>query len=313
MSKADEIYGAVIESIILNGKWNFGSPVRPKWVDGSPAYAKSLLNVQMKYDNSEPNVLTQKKTPQKDPIQELFWIWKHKSNDVKFLREELGCTVWDEWEKEDGTIGKAYGWQLAEKKRDVKMTRELYNMFQSGEISRLYFSEKPNEDGSDGLNTDYVRLDQVDYLIYMPKTDPHSSRIKTTLWCVEDLDDMALPPCVYETHWQMWDGKLNLTVNVRNNDMGLGNPYNIYQYSVLHRLIAQVTGHEVGEICFNLDNAHIYERHMETLTEQIEAPMHDAPTLWINPDITSFYAFTIDDIKLIDYTSEKSRRMEVAI
>jgi thymidylate synthase len=87
----------------------------------------------------------------------------------------------------------------------------------------------------------------------------------------------------------------------------------VYQYSILHRLIAQVTGHEVGEICFNIDNAHIYDRHVGLLEEQVERPTHQSPKIWINPDITSFYDFTTDDIKLIDYECGDSIKMEVAI
>lgn len=303
MSKADIIYGQIIRDIVEFGQWDTNAPVRTRWNDGTPAYTKSIINVQMKFDNGEEiPILTQKRVPSKDPINEILWIWKYKSNDVRFLREQLGCNVWNEWEREDGTIGKAYGWQLANKFRKVKRTKELNEMNLLGEIDMLY-----------GDSSDYVYLDQVDYLIYMLKTNPYSRRIKTTLWCVEDLDDMALEPCVYETHWQLWGGKLHLTVNVRSNDMGLGNPYNIYQYSILHRLIAQVTNHQVGTICFNIDNAHIYDRHMDALLEQIERPMHDAPKVWINPNVKNFYDFTVDDIKLIDYKNEGTIRMEVAI
>jgi thymidylate synthase len=308
MAIADIVYGDVIHEIFLNGEWDTDAPVRTKWKDGTPAYTKSILNAQMKFDNSKEileSILTQKRVPQKDPVNELFWIWQYKSNSVRFLRESFGCHVWDEWEGKDGTIGKAYGWQLANKKRLVPMSEVIWDMYNNREIGGVH--------GYLECKDRYVKLDQVDYLIYILKTNPHSRRIKTTLWCVEDLDDMALEPCVYETHWQLWGGKLHLTVNIRSNDMGLGNPYNIYQYSVLHRLIAQVTGHETGTICFNIDNAHVYDRHMDILLEQIKAPMHESPKIWINPDITSFYDFTIDDIKLIDYKCEKSRKMEVAI
>jgi thymidylate synthase len=311
MTIGDIKYGSIIQEVADYGEWDYDAPVRTRWADGSPAYTKSILNAQMIFDNSTDvleSMLTQKKVPQKDPVNELFWIWKYKSNDVRFLRDELGCHVWDEWERPDGTIGRAYGWQLRCKRRKVKITPVLVDMISKREIRdyKVCYNEH-------GVDTDYVMLDQVDYLIYILKTNPYSRRIKTTLWSTEDLDNMALEPCVYETHWQMWGGKLHLTVNIRSNDLGLGNPYNTYQYSILHRLIAQVTGHEAGTICFNIDNAHIYDRHMDALFEQIEKPMHDAPKIWINPDVKSFYNFTIDDIKLEDYKCEKSVKLEVAI
>jgi thymidylate synthase len=301
MSKADIVYNEVIKDIIENGAWD--KDVRPRWEDGTPALTKSVLNVQMKFDNgSEIPMLAPKRVPMKDQ-NEMLWIWKFKSNSVVFLREVLNCKIWNEWERPDGTIGKAYGWQLANKKRKVMITDALVAMILNNEIS-CDFSDK---------YTGYLMLDQVDYLLYMLKTNRYSRRIKTTLWCVEDLDDMALEPCVYETHWQMWNGKLNLTVCVRSNDMGLGNPYNIYQYAILHRMIAQVSGLEVGEICFNIDNAHIYDRHIEPLTEQIERETFEAPEVWINPTITSFYEFTADDIKISNYNHGPKVPLEVAI
>lgn len=300
MARVDNVYKTVISRIDRYGKWD--KDVRPKWADGTPAHTKSILNVQMKFDNGkEIPLLTTKTVPRKDPVNEMLWIWQFKSNCVKFLREVLKCNVWNEWERPDGTIGKAYGWQLRNKKRKVKITRALIKMINNGEIKPAFMSP------------DNAYLDQVDFLIYTLKTNPSSRRIKTTLWCVEDLDDMALEPCVYETHWQLWDGKLNLTVCVRSNDMGLGNPYNIYQYAILHRMIAQVVGLPVGEICFNIDNAHIYDRHIQPLLEQINRPTHKAPKIKINPNITSFYDFKASDVEVIDYVHGDSIKLEVAI
>ena len=306
MSEADKRYIELIQEVLNDGKWDTDAPVRATWKDGQPAYTKSIINKQMKFDNGkEITLFTQKRVPTKDPINELFWIWRDKSNYVPHLRN-MGCNVWNEWERADGTIGSAYGWVLANKKREVKKTDALMNMIDKGEL-KVHLSKYPNK------YDEVVYLDQVNYLIYMLKTNPYSRRIKTTLWSVEDLDDMALEPCVYETHFQLWDGKLHLTVNIRSNDAGLGNAYNLYQYSILHRLIAQVTGHEVGTICFNIDNFHVYDRHLEPLSEMIKRETYAAPSVWINPEIKSFYDFTIDDIKVINYKHGDKVQLEVAI
>jgi thymidylate synthase len=308
MTVADKVYGDIIRQIDKYGKWDTDAPVRAKWKDDTPAYTKSLLNVQMKFNNDKEtldSILTQKRVPQQDPIREILWIWQKMSNSVRVLRE-MGCNVWNEWELSDGTIGRAYGWQLANKKRTIVKDELFYEMLKNEEFS--FKKEKWHQ-----KLFETIKLNQVDWLLYTLKKNPYSRRIKTTLWAVNDLDYMALEPCVYETHWQVWGGKLHLTVNVRSNDMGLGNPYNIYQYSILHRMIAQVTGFKAGTICFNIDNAHVYERHMDVLLEQINSPSHDAPKVWINPNIKSFYEFTVDDVKLIDYKHEKTRRMEIAI
>lgn len=298
----DLIYNELVKEVLGHGAWDKDQKVRTVWADGAPAYTKSILNAQVKFDNGDDTapLLTTKQVPIKDPIKELFWIWKDKSNKVEDLRK-MGCTVWDEWEQEDGTIGRAYGWQLANKFRRVEVTPLLNQMIENGGLNSVR------------IEGAHAYLDQVDYLLYMLKFNPYSRRLKTTLWCVEDLDYMALEPCVYETHWQYWNGKLHLTVNIRSNDIGLGHPYNIYQYSVLHKMIAQVTGHEVGTICFNIDNLHAYERHIDSLKEQIQREPYDPPKLWINPGVESFYEFTLDDIKVINYQHHPRIKMEVAI
>jgi thymidylate synthase len=165
----------------------------------------------------------------------------------------------------------------------------------------------------DAITPQTVFVDQVDYLLYQLKENPSSRRHITSLWNINDLDFMALQPCVWNTHWQVLEGKLHLTVGVRSNDFALGNPFNVFQYYVLQRMIAQVTGYELGTLTFNIDNVHLYERHLEPLQEQIQREQYNAPELWINPEITNFYDFTIDDFKLINYKHGDKLEMEVAI
>lgn len=319
MSKFDVIYKEMVLDIYNNGVWEDPKNVRPKYKsDGEPAPTKSILNKQLKFDNSEFPILTQKRSGVKDATKEMLWIWQQMSNNVQDLRDK-GCTVWDEWEQEDGTIGKAYGWQLANKKRSITIDELFLDMFKNGEFSidSKSFSNDDWDEAYEKLksypNEVVVDLNQVDYLLYQLKKNPHSRRIKTTLYCIEDLDLMALEPCVYETHWQLWDGKLNLTVNVRSNDICLGNPYNVSQYAILQRMIAQVTGHEIGELCFNIDNAHIYSRHFDNVLDQIERESHKTPNVTINPDIESFYDFTIDDVVVEGYKHSGSIKYEVAV
>ncbi len=309
-NEVDLAYAKIIKDVLENGKWDKDQDVRPKWEDGTPAYTKSILNARLKFDGDTVPILTQKRVGVKDPIKEILWIWQQKSNIVQELRD-TGCKVWNDWEKEDGTIGLAYGWQLGNKYRMVKDSKELAEMIESG-----YLSEKAKRSYDYTVNKNnasYTFLDQVDYLLFYLKTDKHSRRIKTTLWETEDLDHMALEPCVYDTHWQTWDDKLNLTVNIRSNDMALGNPYNIYQYTVLQRMIAQVAGMSVGEICFNIDNAHVYERHVDGLEDQMSRDMHKQPELKINPYIKSFYDFTISDVVLTNYNHSGDIKYEIAI
>jgi thymidylate synthase len=298
LSQFDIIYNDIIQDIIDNGAWDKDRNVRTKWIDGTPAYTKSIINKQIKLDNTEVPILTTKKVAWKTAIKELLWIWQMKDNNVDNLNK-LGVHIWDEWKQEDGTIGKAYGYQL-------------------GKRTRLYDKRKVDwslveRDKHLSINLSYVMLDQVDYLIQELKNNPNSRRHITTLWNINDLDLMALQPCVWNTHWQVLEGKLHLTVGIRSNDIGLGNPFNVFQYYILQRMIAQVIGYQLGTLTFNIDNIHAYERHLEPLQEQIKREQYKAPGLWINPKITNFYDFTIDDFKLIDYKHGDKLEMEVAI
>lgn len=314
MSKADLLYKELILDIHENGVWDKPENVRPKYADGEPAITKSVINKQMKFDNTEFPILTQKRVGMKDSIKEVFWIWQKMSNKVQDLRD-VGCNVWNEWQQSDGSIGKSYGWQLKNKHRKVVVDELFIDMTLNGEFS---FSKKllydfPHDEWVNHTKGLEMQINQVDYLLYQLKKNPHSRRIKTTLYCIEDLDEMALEPCVYETHWQLWNGALNLTVNIRSNDICLGNPYNVTQYAILLRLIAQVTGHQIGELCFNIDNAHVYSRHMDKVLDQVENEMYEAPIVKINPNVKSFYDFTLDDIEIVDYQHSGSIKYEVAI
>jgi thymidylate synthase len=217
-----------------------------------------------------------------------LWIWQQKDNNVDNLNK-MGVKIWDEWKQSDSTVGKSYGYQMGKK------------------VRRMYAGNALNG------NPTYIYFDQVDYLIHELKTNPSSRRHITSLWNIDDLDYMALQPCVWNTHWQVLEGKLHLTVGVRSNDIGLGNPFNVFQYYVLQRMITQVTGYTLGTLTFNIDNIHAYERHLEPLQEQIERTQYKAPEVWINPEITNFYDFTIEDFKLIDYQHGDTLPLEVAV
>lgn len=314
----DEQYNKLLHNVIENGKWELKENARTKYADGEVAYTKYVTNQSITIDNSkDPCLLTSKRCAVKDPIKEIRWIWQFMSNDVNVLNE-MGCTVWDEWKKEDGTIGKAYGWQLKNKLQSVIVDKLFLDMYYNLEFSLTPTNlEKEMKDYFYGMiESKQVierKLNQVDYLLYQLKKNPHSRRIITTLWCVEDLHEMALTPCVYETHWQMFGDELELTVKIRSNDSCLGNSYNVTQYSILHKVIAQVTGHKVGKLHFVIDNFHIYDRHIETAKEQLQGELHEQPVVKINPDIKSFYDFTEDDVTVENYKHNGKFKYEIAI
>lgn len=283
MSQADLIFNDTVSKILTHGVPDKLKNVRATWKDGTPATTLAIADVQWKFDGSEVPILTNKRF---DPeyikaILELLWIWQQKSHDLKDLHDKE-VYFWDSWESKlpqwKGTIGPAYGYQLAKKCRLV-----------NGEL-----------------------LDQVDYLLHMLTKSPGSRRLVTTLWDPERLDEMAIEPCVWSTQWIEFDGKLNLTVNIRSNDICVGNPFNVFQYYVLQRMICQVTKIPIGTLTFNITNAHIYDRHIETVKEQIQQPIYKAPELWINPEVTNFYDFKVGDFQLIDseFDSKTAKRFK---
>jgi len=204
MGYADQVYDQMVLKIHNEGIWDHEQQVRTRWMDGTPAHTKSILFQQIRFDNQEVPILTKKKVNARAAILEMLWIWQKKTSDVNVLNE-MGVHIWDPWKREDGTIGKAYGYQLGKPCRKVKWNDALYKMLEQGEL-------RPNQtiEFIDG-----IYLDQVDYLIYQLKTNPASRRLVTSLWDVEELDDMALEPCVWSTQWIVKDNKLNLYVQIR--------------------------------------------------------------------------------------------------
>ena len=289
MADFDLQYNRLGTEILATGHDTTGEAVRAHYADGTPAYTKQLIAKQFRFDNSEFPCLTNKNTLMDKSKEELFWIWVEKSNDVRWLQER-GNHIWDEWMMKDFSIGPSYGWQLAKKCRVV-------------DLGKLNGSEL----------SQYAVMDQVDWLLHSLQHDRSSRRIMTSLFDVERLHRMALQPCVYETHWIVEGSKLSLIVKARSSDYALGLPFNVSQYNILQRMVAQVTGYELGEYIFDMDIPHIYDRHEEKLKKQFARPTHEAPKIWLNPEVKNFYDFKLDDIQILDYKHESGLLFEVAI
>ena len=274
MSKFDKEYKKIVETIDKCGIMSQGK-VRTVYADGTPAHYKSYIGYQFRLDNSgdEAQLITTRFAPNKSPIRELYWIWIMQSNDVNEL-EKLKCKFWNEWKQEDGTIGKAYGYQIAKKT--------------------------------------FGYPSQLHYVINELKNNPNSRRIMTEIWVPEELDQMALTPCVHLTQWSVVNGKLYLEVRQRSCDVALGLVANVFQYSVLHKLVAMECGLEPADIIWNIHNMHIYDRHLDKLIEQVNRPEYPGAKLKIN-NFTSIFDFKPDDVEVIDYKYGDKISYEIAI
>ena len=276
MSYADRVFKENVKEILENGVWDTDREVRPKWLDGTPAHTVKKFCIVNRYDlQKEFPIMTIRKQYLKSAIDEILWIWQKKSNKIS----ELNSHVWDSWAGEDGTIGKAYGYQLSVKHK-----------YKEGEF------------------------DQVDRVLYDLKHNPTSRRIMTNIYTFADLNEMNLYPCAYSMTFNVSGDKLNGILNQRSNDMAVANNWNVMQYAALLMMIAQVSGLKAGELVHVIADAHIYDRHIPAVKQMLENPEYPAPKLWINPEVKDFYDFTVDDFKLEGYEATPLKeKLEVAV
>lgn len=276
MSLADDLFINMCKDIIDNGYSTEGEKVRPKWEDGTYAYTIKRFGVVNRYDLSkEFPAITLRKTYVKSAIDELLWIWQKKSNNVHDLKSH----IWDSWADENGSIGKAYGYQLG--------------------VKHKY---------KEGM------MDQVDRLIYDLKNNPYSRRMLTNIYVHQDLSEMNLYPCAYSMTFNVTGDRLNAILNQRSQDVLAANNWNVVQYAVLVHMLAQVTGFKPGELVHVIADAHIYDRHIPIVKELITRPTHPAPKFYMNPDVKDFYDFTLDDFRIEDYeTGPQIKSIPIAI
>lgn len=310
MSLIDENFISMCTNVLEHGTTTEGQKVRPHWPDGTPAYTIKTFGVVTRYDlQKEFPVLTLRKTPVKSALDELLWIWQKKSNKIS----ELHSGVWDEWADENGTIGKAYGYQMAVKHRYYDINEEgLRHAFGDAFVQNIPETKEltdqliPQEEetklahavkGPDGA----WYMDQVDRVIYDLKNNPFSRRIMTGIYTFSDLHAMNLYPCAYSMTFNVSGKTLNAILNQRSQDMLTANNWNVCQYACLVYMLAQVSGLEAGELVHVIADAHIYDRHIPLVNEILEKEEFDAPKLVIDKSVTDFYSFTPDSLTLENY------------
>jgi len=269
MSYADLVFKNMCQDILENGTDTRGETVRPHWPDGTAAYTIKKFGICNRYDlRREFPALTLRKTALRSAMDEILWIWQKKSNNIN----DLNSHIWDSWADEDGSIGKAYGYQM-----------QVKHQYKEG------------------------MMDQVDRVIYDLKNNPYSRRIMTNIYVHQDLHEMNLYPCAYSMTFNVTKEKdsdkltLNGILNQRSQDVLAANNWNVCQYAVLLHMLAQVCDMKVGEFVHVIADAHIYDRHVPMIEELISREPLPAPKFWLNPEVKDFYDFTPDDVKLEGY------------
>ena len=263
MSKADVLFVNMCQKILDEGFSTEGQNVRARWEDGTPAYTVKTFGVVNRYDLQEEfPALTLRRTAIKSAMDEVLWIWQRKSSNIHDLKPH----IWDEWADEDGSIGKAYGYQMQKKYK-----------FAQGE------------------------MDQVDNVLWQLKNQPQTRRILTNIYNFEDLSEMNLEPCAYSMTFNVTGDRLNAILNQRSQDILAANNWNVVQYALLVMMFAQVSGLKPGELVHVISDAHIYNKHLPIVAELIKRPQYPAPKVTLNPDIKDFYDFTMNDVIVENY------------
>ena len=263
MSKADVLFVNMCQKILDEGFSTEDENVRARWEDGTPAYTVKTFGVVNRYDLQEEfPALTLRRTAIKSAMDEVLWIWQRKSSNIHDLKPH----IWDEWADEDGSIGKAYGYQMQKKYK-----------FAQGE------------------------MDQVDNVLWQLKNQPQSRRILTNIYNFEDLSEMNLEPCAYSMTFNVTGDRLNAILNQRSQDILAANNWNVVQYALLVMMFAQVSGLKPGELVHVISDAHIYNKHLPIVAELIKRPQYPAPKVTLNPDIKDFYDFTMNDVIVENY------------
>ena len=276
MSYADQVFISVCRDILAEGFWDTDLPVRPRWTDGTPAHTVKKFGVVNRYDlREEFPIMTLRPTAFRSCVDELLWIWQKKSNRIADLRSH----IWDAWADEEGTIGRAYGYQLG-----------VYHQYGDG------------------------WFDQVDRVLKDLRENPASRRMVTSLFNHHDLHRMGLYPCAWSMTFNVTGNTLNAVLNQRSQDMLTASNWNVCQYAVLLHMMARSAGLEAGELVHVIADCHIYDRHVPLVEEIIRREPRPAPRLVIDPDVTDFYGFTVDSFRLEGYEPWAfGERIEVAV
>lgn len=278
MSAWDKIYCELCENILTNG-------VQVANRTGIDTIKLPSAHFQLNVGEEFP-ILTTKQLFIRQAVLEMLWIYQAQSNDVRWLQER-NVHIWDLWQ-----IDENGDW------RDEK----------TGEVLKHF---DPKFANTIGTAYGYIvkRFKLMDRLIDSLKNNVNDRRRVISLWQDEYLDTAVLPSCVWSSEWDVTNGTLNAWVHQRSCDVPLGLPFNVTQYAVLLKMLAQVTGLKEGTIDWSIKDAHIYVNQVDGIKEQLER-FHTkgdlkAPELWLNPEIKDFYDFDsskdIKDIKLIGY------------
>ncbi|GAA3283820.1 thymidylate synthase [Nesterenkonia halobia] len=238
---------------------------------------RSVFGRQLRFDLSESfPLITTKRVHFKSVAHELLWFLRGDSN-VRWLQEH-GVRIWNEWADADGELGPVYGVQ---------------------------WRSWPTPDGG--------QIDQIAQVVESLRTNPDSRRHLVTAWNPADVEDMALPPCHVMFQFHVADGRLSCQLYQRSADLFLGVPFNIASYALLTRMVAQQVGLEPGEFIWTGGDCHIYDNHLEQVTEQLSRDPLPSPRLEFARTPESIFDYAYEDFEVVDYQHHPAIKAPVAV
>jgi len=237
----------------------------------------SVFGFQMRFDLGDGfPLVTTKRLHIRSIVHELLWFLQGDTN-VQYLNEN-GVTIWNEWADESGHLGPIYGKQWR------------------------------SWEGKDGST-----YDQMEEALRLIRTKPDSRRIIVSAWKVDELAEMALPPCHLLFQFYVAGGRLSCQLYQRSADMFLGVPFNIASYAILLHMMAQQTDLEPGEFIWTGGDCHIYDNHMDQVHEQLGRDPYPAPRLRIHKKPDSLFSYRFEDFEIVDYHHHPSIKAPVAV
>lgn len=254
---------------------------------------RSVFGHQMRFNLADGfPLLTTKKVHFRSIAIELLWFLKGDTH-VKYLQDN-GVTIWDEWATSEQTA--RFGRQM-------------------GDLGAVYGHQWRNFGASKNADGTYKQdgFDQIAWLINEIKTNPNSRRLIVSGWNPCEAGEVALPPCHTLFQFYVNDNKLSCQLYQRSADVFLGVPFNIASYALLTHMIAQVCDLGVGEFVWTGGDTHLYHNHFEQAKLQLSREPLPLCQLHLNPNIKDIFAFTYDDIHLVNYHSHERIKADVAV
>lgn len=265
----------------------------------------SYFGAQMRFPLNEGfPLLTTKKVFLKGIIHELLWFIKGDTN-IRYLVQN-NVKIWNEWPYENFKKSSDYnGETLEEFVEKIKDDEEFAK--KHGDLGPVYGKQWR------AFGIDEHKVDQLQDVIEMIKSNPNSRRLIVCAWNPMVIDQMALPPCHSLFQFYVADGKLSCQLYQRSADLFLGVPFNIASYALLTMMVAKVCNLELGDFVHTMGDVHIYSNHIDQINLQLTRTPRPLPKMIIKSNPTNIEDFKFEDFELVEYNPYPTIKGKVAV